>query len=70
MTNENIPFLDLVSVHRGLQGELVDVLKTALNNAGFIGGPMVKGLKKTLHNFAKPDSASAWAAARTPCDSP
>jgi len=38
MSNETIPFLDLVAVHRELQDEFVDILKTALNNAGFIGG--------------------------------
>ena len=41
MSDEKIPFLDLVTVHRELQDEFVDILKTALNSAGFIGGPMV-----------------------------
>jgi dTDP-4-amino-4,6-dideoxygalactose transaminase len=41
-----IPFLDLVTPHRELQDELVDVFKTALSTAGFIGGPMVEGFEQ------------------------
>lgn len=51
MTNENIPFLDLVTVHQELQGELVEVLKTALTSAGFIGGPMVQGFEEDFARF-------------------
>lgn len=51
MTNENIPFLDLVTVHRELHDELVDVLTTALRNAGFIGGPMVQGFEEDFAWF-------------------
>jgi dTDP-4-amino-4,6-dideoxygalactose transaminase len=51
MTNDNIPFLDLITVHRELQIELVEVLKTALNNAGFIGGPMVQGFEEDFSRF-------------------
>jgi dTDP-4-amino-4,6-dideoxygalactose transaminase len=53
MTNENIPFLDLITVHRELQDELVDVLKTALNSAGFIGGPMVQGFEENFARFCE-----------------
>jgi dTDP-4-amino-4,6-dideoxygalactose transaminase len=53
MTNENIPFLDLVRVHRELQDELVDVLKTALKSAGFIGGPMVQGFEEDFARFCE-----------------
>ena len=53
MSNENIPFLDLVSVHRQLQDELVDVLKTALKSAGFIGGPMVQGFEEEFARFCE-----------------
>ncbi len=51
MTDEAIPFLDLVTVHRDLEGELVDVLKTALKCAGFIGGPMVQGFEDDFARF-------------------
>ena len=51
MNDEKIPFLDLVTVHRELQNEFVDVLKTALNSAGFIGGPMVQGFEQDFARF-------------------
>lgn len=51
MSNENIPFLDLVTVHRELQDELVEVLTTALKSAGFIGGPMVQGFEEDFARF-------------------
>ena len=51
MNEARIPFLDLVSVHQELQGELIDVLKIALNNAGFIGGPMVQGFEQDFAKF-------------------
>ena len=41
-----IPFVDLVTPHRELQEELVDVFKAALATAGFIGGPMVEGFER------------------------
>jgi len=53
MTNENIPFLDLVAVHRELRDELVDVLTTALKSAGFIGGPMVQGFEEDFARFSE-----------------
>ncbi|MDH5669476.1 MAG: DegT/DnrJ/EryC1/StrS family aminotransferase, partial [Nitrospira sp.] len=51
MANDKIPFLDLVTVHRELQDELVEVMKTALNTAGFIGGPMVKQFEEDFAEF-------------------
>lgn len=53
MTDENIPFLDLVTVHRELQDELVEVLRTALKSAGFIGGPMVQGFEEDFARFCE-----------------
>jgi dTDP-4-amino-4,6-dideoxygalactose transaminase len=52
MTKENIPFLDLVTVHRELKDELIEVLKTALSNAAFIGGPMVQGFEEDFARFS------------------
>ena len=46
MTTQTIPFLDLVTPHRELEEELVGVFRTALNTAGFIGGPMVEVFEK------------------------
>jgi dTDP-4-amino-4,6-dideoxygalactose transaminase len=45
-----IPFVDLVTPHRELQEELVNVFKATLATAGFIGGPMVEGFES---DFAK-----------------
>ncbi|NGZ95590.1 MAG: erythromycin biosynthesis sensory transduction protein eryC1 [Nitrospira sp. WS110] len=53
MSNEKIPFLDLVTVHQELEGELVEVLKTALKSAGFIGGPMVQGFEEEFARFCE-----------------
>ena len=53
MRDEKIPFLDLVTVHRGLQEEFVEILKTALNSAGFIGGPMVQGFEQDFAQFCE-----------------
>jgi dTDP-4-amino-4,6-dideoxygalactose transaminase len=53
MSDEKVPFLDLVTVHRSLQDEFVDVLKTALSTAGFIGGPMVQGFEQDFAQFCE-----------------
>ncbi|BFU93224.1 MAG: dTDP-3-amino-3,6-dideoxy-alpha-D-galactopyranose transaminase [Nitrospira sp.] len=53
MTKEDIPFLDLITVHRELQDEFVEVLKTALKSAGFIGGPMVQGFEEDFARFCQ-----------------
>jgi dTDP-4-amino-4,6-dideoxygalactose transaminase len=53
MSDEKIPFLDLVTVHRALQEEFVEVLKAALNSAGFIGGPMVQGFEQDFAQFCE-----------------
>lgn len=53
MSAEKVPFLDLVTAHRGLQDEFVDVLKTALGTAGFIGGPMVQGFEQDFAQFCE-----------------
>lgn len=36
-----VPLVDLVTPHRELEGELVEVFRAALGSARFIGGPMV-----------------------------
>src|SRR5580698_1738436 len=54
MNNSNgIPFLDLVTPHAELKEELVEVFKTALETAGFIGGPMVQGFEKDFAKFCE-----------------
>lgn len=46
-----IPFLDLVTPHRELEAELLEVFKRALNTAGFIGGPVVEQFEKSFAEF-------------------
>jgi dTDP-4-amino-4,6-dideoxygalactose transaminase len=45
MNHEPIPFLDLTTPHRELEAELVDVFRSALRSAAFIGGPQVEALE-------------------------
>jgi dTDP-4-amino-4,6-dideoxygalactose transaminase len=49
--NTSVPFLDLVTPHRELEAELLDVVKKAFQNAGFIGGPMVESFEKEFAAF-------------------
>ncbi|MGA2939600.1 MAG: DegT/DnrJ/EryC1/StrS family aminotransferase [Syntrophobacteraceae bacterium] len=49
--NGNIAFLDLVTLHRELEEELVSVIRSALRTAGFIGGPMVEGFENDFARF-------------------
>jgi dTDP-4-amino-4,6-dideoxygalactose transaminase len=49
--NANIPFVDLVSLHRELETELVDVCRKAIQTAGFIGGPEVAGFEREFAEF-------------------
>lgn len=52
MTNPTkIPFLDLVTPHRELEGELLEVVRKAFSTAGFIGGPMVEGFEREFAAF-------------------
>jgi dTDP-4-amino-4,6-dideoxygalactose transaminase len=45
-----VPFVDLVALHQEIQGELLDVFKTTLETAGFIGGRVVENFE---HEFAE-----------------
>lgn len=51
MRNDRIPFLDLVLAHQGLEDELVEVLRTAIRTAGFVGGPMVQRFEDEFARF-------------------
>jgi dTDP-4-amino-4,6-dideoxygalactose transaminase len=46
VSNEPIPFLDLVTPHRQLEDELVSVFRTALRSAAFIGGEQVDAFER------------------------
>src|SRR5580700_3214315 len=53
MTTQGIPFLDLVTPHRELREELLQVVNTAFDTAGFIGGPMVQGFEADFAKFCE-----------------
>lgn len=46
-----VPFLDLVTPHKELEEELLAVVRSALGNAGFIGGPMVEEFEREFAKF-------------------
>jgi dTDP-4-amino-4,6-dideoxygalactose transaminase len=46
-----IPFLDLATPHRELEEELVEVFRTTLHTAGFVGGPMVEEFEQEFARF-------------------
>jgi dTDP-4-amino-4,6-dideoxygalactose transaminase len=51
MTNQTkVPFLDLITPHRELETELLEVAQKVFSTAGFIGGPMVEEFE---HEFAR-----------------
>jgi len=49
----NIPFLDLVSPHVELEGEILPVIQTALRTAGFVGGPLVEGFERDFAQYCQ-----------------
>jgi len=49
--NNRIPFLDLAAAHAELEEELVEVFRSTLKTACFIGGPMVDGLEQDFAEF-------------------
>jgi dTDP-4-amino-4,6-dideoxygalactose transaminase len=46
-----VPFLDLITPHKGLREELLAVVNKAFDAAGFIGGPMVEEFEKDFAAF-------------------
>jgi len=46
-----VPFVDLLTPHRELEGELLAVCKKVFETAGFIGGPEVEGFEKEFGEF-------------------
>ena len=51
MNQEPIPFLDLVSLHKPLEEELLEVCRRAIETAHFIGGPEVEGFEKEFADY-------------------
>ena len=54
-----VPFLDLVTQHRALEAELVEVFRRALAQAAFVGGPEVEGFEREFAEFAGAAAAVA-----------
>jgi len=50
-SSSHIPFVDLVTLHRELEDDLLDVVRSALHTAGFIGGPMVEQFETNFAAF-------------------
>src|SRR5260370_12175816 len=50
-SNEPIPFLDLVTLHKELEPELLSTLKETLQTAGFVGGPKVEEFERDFAEF-------------------
>jgi dTDP-4-amino-4,6-dideoxygalactose transaminase len=55
----SIPFLDLVTPHVELEGELTAVFQQVLRTAGFIGGPLVENFEKEFAAFCGTQHAVA-----------
>lgn len=51
--NQQIPFLDLATLHQELEQELVPVFQKALRTAAFIGGPMVEEFEAEFAHFCE-----------------
>lgn len=52
-TSDTIPFLDLVTPHKELEEELVEVFRTALRYGRFNGGPMVEQFEADFAAFCE-----------------
>jgi dTDP-4-amino-4,6-dideoxygalactose transaminase len=50
-TTEQIPFLDLIALHKELEEELLSTLRDTLHGAGFVGGPKVEEFEREFANF-------------------
>lgn len=51
ISNGKIPFVDLVNLHRELEGELLAACKRTLETGAFIGGPEVEGFEREFARF-------------------
>jgi dTDP-4-amino-4,6-dideoxygalactose transaminase len=51
MASQPVPFLDLITSHRELEEEFVQVFRTALRSAQFIGGPEVESFEREFAEY-------------------
>jgi len=54
---EGVPFLDLITPHQDLENELVSIFRHSLENAHFVGGPLVGGFEKAFAEFSNCEHA-------------
>src|SRR6266403_655840 len=50
-TTEQIPFLDLIALHKELEEELLSTLRDTFRVAGFVGGPKVEEFEREFAKF-------------------
>src|SRR5258708_38520912 len=50
-TTEQIPFLDLIALHKELEDELMATLRDTLRVAGFVGGPKGEEFEREFAKF-------------------
>jgi dTDP-4-amino-4,6-dideoxygalactose transaminase len=48
---QKVPFLDLITTHAELEGDLLSVMRQALATAGFTGGPMVEQFEQAYASY-------------------
>jgi dTDP-4-amino-4,6-dideoxygalactose transaminase len=48
-----VPFLDLITPHLELEEELVEVFRSCLRNASFVGGPQVQAFEQEFAQFCE-----------------
>lgn len=51
LTQEAVPFLDLVAQHRPLEGDLLEVCRQAIRVATFVGGGEIDGFEREFADF-------------------
>jgi dTDP-4-amino-4,6-dideoxygalactose transaminase len=52
MSNQaGVPFVDLVTPHLQLEGELMDAMRGVVRSAGFIGGPILEAFEQDFARF-------------------
>ena len=55
--SEGVPFLDLITPHQDLENELVSIFRHSLENAHFVGGPLVESFEKAFAEFSNCEHA-------------
>src|SRR5213594_54619 len=52
-TSLTVPFMDLISEHQGLRGELRQIWDSLLDSAAFVGGPQVDQFERSFAEFCE-----------------